>query len=90
MLSYQGQAIVSFTGRAGSLIGIQSRRTDISVNEVADGNYQLETQLDLRDTQEVRLTLSSGLILIGTAVPAAKGGYILRARSINRNSAQRA
>lgn len=66
MISYHGQAIVSFSARAGQMLGIQSRRIEIGLEETAPGVFNLTCGLNLRGAEEVRITLPERQHISGT------------------------
>lgn len=65
MINYHGQAIVSFSGRAGDLLGIQSRRVEIELEETTPGVFNLTCGLKLEGAEEVRITLPERLLIYG-------------------------
>lgn len=75
MISYHGQAVVSFSGRAGQMLGIQSQRTEIGLEETAPGVFNLTCGLNLRSAEEVRITRPERQHISGTV--AAQEGQVV-------------
>ncbi|GJN56434.1 hypothetical protein [Pseudomonas tohonis] len=66
MISYCGQAIVSFSSRVGDLLGIQSRRIDIELEETSPKSLQPYLWIvKLEDSEEVRITLPERQYIYG-------------------------
>ncbi len=84
MLSYKGQAISS-TERDGFLLGIQSRKTTTTVEDLESGEFVLRADLDLDNTEEVHVTLLDGSTLVGQVQYRDAGCVTLTGKLHSRN-----